>query len=218
MYDANRILEAKGLVEVQHTNPQQFRAVPIDEAMATLREGYESRMDTLRKLMQDIEPAETDMESLDNEVWSLSGSEAIQNRTQQLIEEATNEIVLVVGSRQVLTQSLFDSLNERIENGVEVIIGSLTPSLQDDIKDNVPDAQVFVSGLEWLRGENGEHADTAIGRLMLVDRQAILVSSILPETSEEQVIFGRGFGNGLVVIIRRLMATGLLEELQAADD
>jgi hypothetical protein len=46
--------------------------------------------------------------------------------------------------------------------------------------------------------------------LLLIDRSAILVSSIMPETKEEQAIFGEGFGNGLVVIARRLMSQGLL--------
>ena len=41
----------------------------------------------------------------------------------------------------------------------------------------------------------------------MVDRLSILVSSIIPDTGEEQVIFGEG-GNGLVVIARRIMAAG----------
>jgi len=37
-----------------------------------------------------------------------------------------------------------------------------------------------------------------------------MVSSIMPESKAEQAIFGDGFGNGLVVIARRLMAEGLV--------
>lgn len=36
------------------------------------------------------------------------------------------------------------------------------------------------------------------------------MSSLIPETGEERAVFGEGFGNGLVVIARRLMAQGLL--------
>ncbi|WP_136717081.1 TrmB family transcriptional regulator [Halorientalis salina] len=221
VYDANRILEAKGLVEVQHTNPQQFRAVPIEEAMATLRDGFESRMETLQQTLEDIEPAEMEGESLGNEVWSLTGQQAIQNRTQQLIDDGTGEVVLVVGSEEVLSDPLFDSLREAVDRNLSVFVGTLTSELQAHVEREVPDATVFVSGLEWLRGGGpSSHGadDTAIGRLLLVDRQAILVSSIDPENAEEHVVFGRGFGNGLVVIIRRLMSTGLFEGLQKADD
>ena len=74
----------------------------------------------------------------------------------------------------------------------------------------VPGATTFVSGLEWLHGENTAEDDTAIGRLLLVDRGSMLVSSIMPESKAEQAIFGEGFGNGLIVIARRLMAEGLV--------
>jgi hypothetical protein len=50
----------------------------------------------------------------------------------------------------------------------------------------------------------------AIGRLLLVDRSTILVSTIVPNTHEEQAVFGGGFRNGLVVISRRLLSQGLL--------
>jgi len=89
-------------------------------------------------------------------------------------------------------------------------VGALTESLQGEIQTAVPDAKTFVSGLEWLHGEKTTVDDTAIGRLLLVDRSTILVSSIMPDSKEEQAIFGVGFGNGLVVIARRLMAQGLL--------
>jgi HTH-type transcriptional regulator, sugar sensing transcriptional regulator len=47
VYDAIRVLETKDLVEIQHSNPQQFRAVPIEEAAETLHQEYESRTDML---------------------------------------------------------------------------------------------------------------------------------------------------------------------------
>ena len=67
---------------------------------------------------------------------------------------------------------------------------------------------MFVSGLEWLHGESID-GETSIGRLLLVDREAILVSSWEAGTGQEHAIYGTGFSNGLVVISRRLMATGL---------
>ncbi|WP_240334713.1 TrmB family transcriptional regulator [Halorussus sp. MSC15.2] len=35
VYDAIRVSEAQGLVEIQHTNPRQYRAVPLEEATRT---------------------------------------------------------------------------------------------------------------------------------------------------------------------------------------
>ncbi|WP_254544879.1 TrmB family transcriptional regulator [Halomarina pelagica] len=209
VYDAIRMLEAQGLVEIQHSSPQQFRAVPLEEATETLRDQYEARVERLHDALDTVEIVDTDDESPVQQVWAMTGRDAIENRTNDLVEEATDEIVLVLGDESLLTADLIDTLNE-VGNGVDLLIGALTETLQDRIQAAVPDATTFISGLEWLHGENATEDETAIGRLLLIDRSTILVSSIMPETKEEQAIFGEGFENGLVVIARRLMAQGLL--------
>ncbi len=209
VYDAIRVLEAQGLVEIQHSSPQQFRAVSLEEATETLRDQYEDRVERLHDALDTVEIVDEEDESPVQEVWAMSGQDGIENRTNQLIGKATNEIVLVIGDESLLTEDLIGTLNE-IGNGVELVIGALTPSLQDEIQAAVPDATTFVSGLEWLHAADTTEEDTAIGRLLLIDRSTILVSSIMPDSKEEQAIFGEGFGNGLVVIARRLMAQGLI--------
>lgn len=208
VYDAVRVLEAKGLVEVQHSNPQQFRAVGVEEAVTSLQDQYDSHVETLRTALEQLEPAETSDQEISQEVWALNGSDAMANRTQQLVGEADEEIVLVVGADELLTDDLLDVLDEA-SNEVNVIVGALTESAQEKIRETVPKARVFVSGLEWLHGP-GLDGETAVGRLLLVDRETILLSSIEEDGMKERGIFGRGFGNGLVVIARRLMATGLI--------
>ncbi|WP_435066685.1 TrmB family transcriptional regulator [Haloplanus sp. C73] len=208
VYDAIRVLEAQGLVQIQHSSPQRFRAVPLDEATATLRDQYESRVDRLHESLSRIDTVDEDEEPI-QQVWSMSGQEGIENRTEELIGTASEEIVLVIGDESLLTENLVATLN-RVEGEVELLVGALTEPLEEKVKTAVPEATTFISGLEWLHGENAAEDETAIGRLLLVDRSTILVSSIMPESKEEQAIFGEGFGNGLVVIARRLMAQGLL--------
>jgi sugar-specific transcriptional regulator TrmB len=209
VYDAIRVLEAHGLVEIQHSSPQRFRAVPLDEATDTLRDQYEERVGRLQNALESVEVVEQDDESPVQQVWAMSGRDAIENRTDQLIADATDEVVLVIGDESLLTDDLVATLNT-VGNGVDLAIGALTEPLQEEIQTTVPDATTFISGLEWLHGENTDGGDTAIGRLLLVDRSTILVSSITPDTKNEQAIFGEGFGNGLVVVARRLMAQGLV--------
>lgn len=62
VYDAVRVLETKGLVETQHSNPQRFRAVSIEEATHTLRDEYEDRVTDLEDALHDIQPATQDDE------------------------------------------------------------------------------------------------------------------------------------------------------------
>ena len=208
VYDAIRVLEAQGLVEIQHTNPRQYRAVPLQEATETIRRQYDSRVDELQETIDAIQPAETDDEPVTHEVWSLSSTDAITSRTHQLLQDAESEIVFVISAESLVTDELVETLNEVTATDVDVLIGTVTAEMRDDLRERVPDAEVFLSELEWLHGNDGEKV--AIGRMLLVDQSTILLSSVYETTGEEKAIFGRGFQNGLVVITRRLMSTGLL--------
>lgn len=209
IYDAIRVLEAQGLVEIQHSSPQRFRAVPLEEATETLRDQYESRVERLENALAQTEKLEPANEEPVQEIWAMTGKNAIANRTHELVDNATNEVVLVIGDDSLLTEELVNSLNS-VGDEVDLLIGAVTESLQQRVHDTIPRAMTFVSGLDWLRSEDETENGLAIGRLLLVDRSTILVSTIVPETSEEHAIFGGGFKNGLVVISRRLMAQGLV--------
>ena len=215
VYDAIRVLESKGLVETQHTNPQVFRAVGIDEAVNTLQTEYVDRASSLRDALRGLEPPDDQADDeVTHEVWSLSGGQGITSRAEQLIEGAEEEVVLVLGDERVFTDQLAESLQAARARSVSVIIGTVSEALRTEIEDALPDVEVFVSGIEWLGQSSlpGDH--TEISRLLLVDREAILVSSFSEngDGDHEQAVFGRGFDNGLVAIVRRMLATGLLLE------
>jgi len=215
VYDAIRVLESKGLVETQHSNPQVFRAVSIDEAVNTLQSEYVKRTESLRTTLNGLEPIDGDDQTeATHEVWSISGNEGITSRTRQLIEGATEELLIVIGHRSVFTDQLADALQSAKERGVSVVIGTVDEDLRTAVQDALPNAEVFVSGLDWLSHSPLPGDNTEISRLLLVDREAILLSSFTGAKRDghehEQGVFGRGFDNGLVAITRRLMATGLL--------
>ncbi|CQH63451.1 TrmB family transcription regulator (plasmid) [Halobacterium hubeiense] len=209
VYDAIRVLEAQGLVEIQHSSPQRFRAVPLDEATETLRDQYEARVERLQDALETVAVIDGDSEEDVQKIWAITGKEGIENRTNQLIDDATEEVVFVIGDEALLTDDLVEVLTS-VDDDIELMVGALTKSLQEQVQEVVPNATTFISGLEWLHGGQTTEDETAIGRLLLVDRSTILVSTIIPDTKNEQAIFGEGFGNGLVVIARRLMAQGLL--------
>lgn len=211
VYDAIRVLEAKGLVVVQHSSPQQFRTVPIDEATETLRDQYEDRVDRLTRALADADSVQPEEEEPVQEVWTMSGVDAIANRSTALIGDATEEVVLVIGDDTLLTDDLIACLND-VDDGVDLLVGAVSEGLEDRIHATVPRATTFISGLDWLRTTDDISNDLAIGRLLLVDRSAILVSTLVPGTREEQAVFGGGFRNGLIVIARRLLAQGLLPQ------
>lgn len=209
VYDAIRVLEAQGLVEVQHSSPQRFRAVSLSEATETLRGQYESRIERLTSALEQTKKIDSADQSAVQEVWAMSGTEAIANRTHKLVADADDEIVFVLGDDSLLTDKLVSDLTDRADE-VDLLIGTATEQLQRRVKESIPSATTFVSGLEWLRDEDTSETNLAIGRLLLVDRSVILVSTLATQTGDEHAIFGGGFQNGLIVISRRLLSQGLL--------
>lgn len=218
VYDAIKVLEAKGLVEVQHTSPKQFRAVPIDEAIGTIRAEYEERTEALRTALRDLDRIDdTDEAEVTHEVWSLSGSASIDGRVEQLIDEANEEVILVSRHEPVFSEELLDRLRTATDRGVEVVVGTWDESVRERIETDLPDAEVFVSGMEMLTESPFPDDETDLGRLLLVDQSALLVSSFTGDDGSERAVFGRGFDNGLVAVVRRLMAMGFTGSLVAEE-
>lgn len=213
VYDAIRVLEAQGLVQVQHSDPKRFRAVGIEEASQTLRRKYEDRISTLETRLANVEPVDGGEEpDAIHEVWSLTGHDVVQSRTIDLLDAADSEIVLIVTDERMLTDELFESLREATESGIAVVVGGQSPDATARVETELPGANVFQSQLDWLTG-SGTDSEVAIGRLLLVDRSTLLVSSFHPDAltdTREQAVVANGLGNGLVVIIRRLLSTGML--------
>lgn len=214
VYDAIRVLEARGLVEVQHSSPQRFRAATIAEATTTLRQQFDDRIDTLESHLESLETREVPDEADQvQEVWSLTGHEGIESRTYEMIENATSEIMLVVVEEEILTDALFDRLHAAADRGVEIILGGETDAITTRLEAELSSVRVFESDLGWLMGPASDD-EVAISRLLLVDRTRMLVSSFYPDDghgeSLEQAVFANGLGNGVVVLLRRLLSSGLL--------
>lgn len=211
VYDATRVLEAKGLVEVQHSNPQQFRAVSIPEATSTLQQQYEDRIQTLQTRLENLEPPpEADDTDRLQEVWSMSGNEAIDARTAKILQDTDTELILLVIDDSILTDSLYDQLRNAMDRSVSVIVGGRTADVREDLREHLPGAQVFETELSWLVGTD---EDISIGRLLLSDHTTLFVSSYYPKgggDETERAVYATGLGNGIVVLIRRILATGLI--------
>mgnify|MGYP000064121738 CR=1 FL=1 len=130
-----------------------------------------------------------------------------------LIENATEEVILVIGHASVFTEELADKLQATADTGVNVAIGAVTEELADEIRAELSEVEVFVSGLDWIAKPVSGDDDTEISRLLLVDGQVFLVSTFLSNAvdarHDEKAIFSRGFNNGFVAIARRLLSTGL---------
>lgn len=214
VYEAVRSLEADGLVEVQHSSPQQFRAIPLGEAIEVLEQRHQSRIDRLeRTLTQVRREADGSGYDVDPEVWSLAGSETVTARTKQLVDSAESEVLLLVGDRTVVTNGINDRLQDAAGRGVDVVLGAGSESVRSHLAESTDDLYVFESDVEWL--SNGAYpSGTSVGRLLLVDDDALLASTVARGDGEvrEQAVCGNGPGNGLVLVLRGLLSQYLPEK------
>jgi len=208
VYDAVGVLESKGLVEVQHSNPKQFRAVSIREASETLRREYEERVESLQSVLRTVDSLSDDQTGDDpNEVWSLAGRQAIDTRTAELVDEATDELVLVSDDPDLFSDDLVSRLVAADERGVSVFAGGIDDPVEEPLPSPLTDISGALSETAWLRPGRGD--DAHITRLVLVDEQTLLVSAVSrePEGRTERAMCSRGEQNALVTVVRRLLAT-----------
>ncbi|APW97833.1 transcriptional regulator [Halobiforma lacisalsi AJ5] len=213
VYDAIRVLESQGLVEVQHSSPQQYRAVSITEATRTLRQKYSDRIETLETYLETIEHRESESDNDQvQEVWSLAGNEAIDSRTLDLIDDAESEVALLVVDEALLSDALFDRLHDAVEEEISIVLGGQTEEITSRLGAELPNVTTFETGLDWLTGPWADH-EVAISRILLVDRETLLIGSYYPDsadsTKSEQAVYATGLENGVVVLLRRLISSGL---------
>lgn len=216
VYDAVDQLQSYGLVDIQHSNPQQFRAIPVDEAVSLLRRQFDRRFDTLREALEAINPVDEEALQGGANVWSTAGTEAITSRIVQFVDSAEEEIVLVLdgGTEELIPERVLARLRGATERGVTVYVGALSDATHESIRAAVPDSEVFESELEWLQPQTGGETER-IGRLLLIDREKLLLSSVGPHSADgETAIWSDSVANGLTVIGRRLLAAGLDREAQ----
>ena len=209
VYDSVESLQGKGLVDVQPSNEQsqaqEFQAVRTDVAIGTLREKYEARLDSVDETLHGLaaEPNEREQEG----IWTISGREHVARRGQVLADGADEEIIILVTEKAVMNDACVQALAMAAERGVDVIAGSEDEAVREELAASVPGTERIEPGVAAgvLAGMAG-----SIGRVMLVDRSAALVSTLEPgagESRTETAVWSRGGGpgSGLVTIVRELL-------------
>jgi hypothetical protein len=107
-----------------------------------------------------------------------------------------------------LQPDAIDLIDHTRKRGVTLYVGTLSASIHERFTETLPDSTLFASELGWLQSDDEDEG--AIGRLLLVDRETLLVSSLEPHSpATEAALWSEGSTTGLVVIARRLLASEL---------
>ena len=200
VYDAVDELEQRGLVDVQHSTPKQFRAVSLETAGQHFEQSFTRRLDRFRDAVGKLKTAPRSEEQ--RGVWTVTGRETVTERVREFID-AADETVVFMSVEGLLTEEIIASLAAAQDRGVSVSLGAMSESSRREIEAVVPETEFVPSLWNW--------EETPSGRLLMVDDETTLVSVLVPEDGEpvgkqtdETAIWGAGENNSLVVVLRAL--------------
>lgn len=204
VYDATEALAEQGFIEVQHTNPQQFRAIPLAEAVQRIREQYELRIERLHETLAALEQ-DGPVDGLESgpEVWAVASDGRLDERIAESIADAEECVVLVVDDEDGWSEHVATATADATKRDVATAVVT-RPDVRLDVE--CEGIEQFSAELPWLRGDD-DSGD--IARLLLVDDESALVTTEDGDQDGEQAIVAEGEGNGAVILGRQLLAEAL---------
>lgn len=193
VYSVAESLEDRGLLEVQQSNPIRYRPVGVDEARETLRNEFEREQD---RAFEYVETVKNDPvgEETQEDIWTVRGGDRVDDRTDDLLSQATDRIVFGARLPELVTDDIERTLAERAAAGVGVTVVSRT----EDVRERFADVEgVTVAGPPAHRTE-----DQRSGRIAVVDDDGILLS-VLGGDGGETAIWSSGsvFASVLIQLI-----------------
>ncbi|SDK37128.1 TrmB family transcriptional regulator [Natronorubrum texcoconense] len=203
VYDTIERLEKKGLVDVQQTEPREYKAVSVETACRRIREDYDSRINAAENALGQLE----EPESRDDEgMWAISQKEHVSERVVTFLEDAEESVHYLLPATEVADQSILDSLQAAADRGVSVYVEVPTEDDHEAFTERIPGADVVVA--EDLQSTNEVYSEWP-GQLLMVDQRAIVASGVtesdLPDVVHEMAVWTYGRDHGLAVWMRELL-------------
>lgn len=206
VHDVAEQLHRRGVVDVQASEPRRYNAVPVDQALDRLREDYTDTLGAARERLEALDARDTDSDG----VWEVADQEDVVARLRALIADATEEVYLVVADDQLLDCDLLEALERAAADGVRIYAEVPTAAARETVHEAVPAAKVARTPLPL---ESLAVEDCTPGRLVLVDRETVLLSALseglVPGQVAETGLWGSEAGHGLVLWLQPLLSARL---------
>lgn len=210
VYETMDRLHQRGLIEIQQGEPRTFQSVALDTALKQLRQEYESYFETVERELRKLEPVYKERQQA---VWAISKHESVAERVLQLIDEATDEVVMTVLDEVLLDEAVLDALEAADDRGVTLHVTSQDEAIRDRVESGPFDAHVFSTDMvEWF----GAMSDVPrIGRVAMADRGPVLVSALhderLPGVPRETATWSDCVDHGFATFVERVITYELQE-------
>lgn len=198
VYGAAESLEERGLIEVQQSNPMQYRAVDLEEARERLRHEIEAEHSRAFEFLESVAGSLDNDDERQEAIWTLRGTDTVDERVDRLVQDADEYVVHGTGA-DGLDGDVVDALAERATDGVDTTVVSTDRAVLEAFADT--DVRTVRLPDELVREEwYGE-------RVLVVDGDTVLVSVLgdgeVPAIREETAFWSSetGFATFLVQLI-----------------
>lgn len=204
VYDTVDRLHERGLVDVQQSDPREYRAIPRDDAFEKLRGEYSSAIDAADEALGQVESNEPREES--EGLWSIATADHVHDRLRTLLDGAEDHVHVVVADEATVQPAVLDALSSAGDRGVTVFLEAPTAAVGERVEEAVLDARVAVAEeLQRNRDVEGKRP----GLLVLIDGHAVLASGLeesdLPGVDRETAVWTQGRDHGFAAWTRELL-------------
>jgi sugar-specific transcriptional regulator TrmB len=204
VYDSMDALQTRGLADVQGSQPRRYRAVGTDETVDRLRREFDDRFEELSDLLPRLSSPDSRAESPG--VWALEGDTAVSDRLAALVEDAEQELLLVVATEGLLTRELLGALGDAVDRGVDVTVASPAATIREAVTGAAPGADVRET---WTWWETHPIRTGEISSILLADGRDLLVSSTLesdlPDVDRHAAVWSDDRDAPVVGVMRPLL-------------
>ncbi len=179
VYGAADRLAELGVIDVQQSNPIQYRAIELDTARDRLRSRLANEERNAFEFLRSVQGEHATDAETQVDVWTVTGRETIDDRIGVLAEGATDRIVYGAPDPEYVVPVIATAL-ESASSDVSVTVISESQAVCDMFEDTAIETSLIDEELLLLT--EGYH-----GRLLLVDEDTVLLSSFETEGSEAAI-------------------------------
>jgi len=153
------------------------------------------------------------------DIWTLEGRDNVTERGRALCESAEEELFIMLTIEGTVETACFRRIQDALDRGVDIYLGTQNKEIRDLVRKHAPEVTIWEPQLDWL---NLPPEREKVGRLILADREEILIGTIGDDDPNgipnETAITGAGADNPLVVLLREMLGSRLDHlDAQSAD-
>jgi len=169
VYTATKELEERGFVSIQQSKPQVFRPVSLDEAKRQLERQFESKRDSAFEHLSSLERQAGSSRDDSEDVYSITGSDAISERIIHLVSEAQDQVYYGAATLDDPEPAFLDALQACCDRDVSV-------TLLQEYDQSVPEEWDTVDCLVDYRLPQEQPENEYAERMLIVDTDIFLLS------------------------------------------